>query len=262
MKNDSWDGRIKRATDLAKKEDVVKELLTFYAALLRVQKDTYQYLQSKNWVISGNLEEDLLIFRPQITNLLQAVESHGSQEIAEEARKLSSASDHDLSTMLLDYWHSPSDTQFFAKAFLQPYAQWLAETKTYPRNKGRSATANRCPFCGGAPQLSFLQNEQVTGESGNRDLLCSTCLQSWPFRRVACVNCDEERPEKLCYFQTKDFEHLRIESCDSCRHYLKGIDLTRLGLAVPLVDEVAGAALDLWAHEQGLTKIELNLIGL
>ena len=32
--------------------------------------------------------------------------------------------------------------------------------------------------------------------------------------------------------------------------------------AVPLVDEVAGASLDLWAREHGYEKIELNLVGL
>ena len=45
-------------------------------------------------------------------------------------------------------------------------------------------------------------------------------------------------------------------------HYLKTVDLTRQGNAVPLVDEVAGAPLDLWAREHGYHKIELNLIGL
>ena len=55
---------------------------------------------------------------------------------------------------------------------------------------------------------------------------------------------------------------MRVDACDSCRHYLKSIDLGRLGLAVPLVDEVAAAALDLWALEHGYEKIELNLVGL
>jgi formate dehydrogenase maturation protein FdhE len=40
------------------------------------------------------------------------------------------------------------------------------------------------------------------------------------------------------------------------------VDLTRLGFAVPLVDEVATAALDVWAREHGYKKIELNLVGL
>ena len=54
----------------------------------------------------------------------------------------------------------------------------------------------------------------------------------------------------------------RLEACDTCRRYVKGVDRTRLGLAVPLVDEVAGAALDVWAREHGYEKIELNLVGL
>jgi len=55
---------------------------------------------------------------------------------------------------------------------------------------------------------------------------------------------------------------VRVDACESCRHYLKSIDLGRLGLAVPIVDEVAGAALDLWARDHGYEKIELNLVGL
>jgi len=54
---------------------------------------------------------------------------------------------------------------------------------------------------------------------------------------------------------------LRV-ACDTCGHYLKGVDLTRLGVAVPIVDEVAGAPLDAWAREHGYEKIELNLVGL
>jgi FdhE protein len=119
-----------------------------------------------------------------------------------------------------------------------------------------------CPFCGGRPQLSFLQAKESNSESGNRDLLCATCLCSWQFRRVICANCGEERPEKLGYFHTPEFDHIRVEACDSCKRYLKGIDLTRLGLAVPAVDEIYSAPLDLWAREHGYTKIELNLVGL
>lgn len=162
---------------------------------------------------------------------------------------------------LLEYWRSPSDTQFFAKSILQPYARWLAETRTTPIGRELAGGERTCPFCGGLPQLSFLQSKESSAESGNRDLLCSTCLSSWEFRRVVCANCGEERPAKLGYFHSPEFDHIRIEACDSCKHYLKGIDLTRLGLAVPLVDEIYGAPLDLWAREHGYTKIELNLVG-
>jgi formate dehydrogenase maturation protein FdhE len=43
--------------------------------------------------------------------------------------------------------------------------------------------------------------------------------------------------------------------------YLKSIDLTKTGLAVPVVDELATLPLDLWAHEHGYEKLQINLLG-
>src|ERR1044071_9782471 len=70
-------------------------------------------------------------------------------------------------------------------------------------------------------------------------------------RPVVCENCGEERPAKLGYFHLPDFDYVRIEACDTCKHYIKGIDLTKLGLAAPLVDEIYSAPLDLWARAHG-----------
>jgi formate dehydrogenase maturation protein FdhE len=54
---------------------------------------------------------------------------------------------------------------------------------------------------------------------------------------------------------------VRVEACDTCHYYLKSIDLTVDGLAIPLVDEVATVPLDLWAGEHGYKKAEANLMG-
>jgi formate dehydrogenase accessory protein FdhE len=123
---------------------------------------------------------------------------------------------------------------------------------------------NRCPRCGGAPQLSILETAGSASAEGSssRLLMCATCLTHWSFRRVLCPHCGEEDERRLGYFQSAAFEHLRVDACESCHRYLKSIDLGKLGLAVPLVDEVAGAPLDLWARERGYEKIELNLVGL
>jgi formate dehydrogenase maturation protein FdhE len=43
---------------------------------------------------------------------------------------------------------------------------------------------------------------------------------------------------------------------------LKTVDLTKDGLAVPLVDEIAAIPLDLWAQEHGYTKLKTNLMQL
>jgi len=79
---------------------------------------------------------------------------------------------------------------------------------------------------------------------------------------VLCPNCAEENHTRLPRFSAEDFPHVRVEACDTCKHYLKSVDLTLNGLAVPLVDEIAAAPLDLWAAEHGYEKIELNLMGL
>jgi FdhE protein len=43
--------------------------------------------------------------------------------------------------------------------------------------------------------------------------------------------------------------------------YIKAVDLSRNGLAVPVVDELATVSLNLWAEEHGYTKVQLNLLG-
>ncbi len=258
-----WDKQIDRADHLAANSNGSKELLTFYAHLLRAQKEIYEFLRSRSrWLPTGDLNEDLCVIREAFPRLLKVVEKYGPEPLAAESRGLSEASAHMINEMLVAHWRGPSDIAFFAKAFLQPYAHWLAETGTRPLGRELAGGEHSCPFCGGNPQVSFLQNKETTAESGNRDLICATCLSSWEFRRVVCANCGEERPTKLGYFHTPQFNHVRIEACDTCKHYIKGIDLTRLGFAIPLVDEIDAAPLDLWAREHGYMKIELNLVGL
>jgi FdhE protein len=77
-----------------------------------------------------------------------------------------------------------------------------------------------------------------------------------------CPNCGEEDKDKLPVYTAEEFSHIRVESCDTCRVYLKAIDLTKNGRAVPEVDELASVVLDLWAAEHGYTKLQPNLFGM
>jgi FdhE protein len=261
--SESWNTRVRRAELLAGNADAATELLTFYAKLLQSQKEVDEFLRSRrDWLPSGSLAEDLSVLEECFPLVLDTVESNGPPPLAQEARNLRSEGSGRIDEMLLEYWRVPSDTQFFAKAFLQPYARWLAESGHQPLDRTFEPQENRCPFCGGMPQVSSLLITEPSSESGNRDLICALCTLNWRYRRVACAFCDEERPTKLGYFHTPKYDHVRIESCDTCKRYIKGVDLTRLGFAVPLVDEIAAAALDVWADERGYTKIELNLVGL
>jgi FdhE protein len=249
----SWDAAINRALKLAENAPATKELLVFQATLLTAQKQVYDSLRGlRDWLPSGFLADDLSVLQQYVPFFIKSVSAVAPPALAEQAD-----ASHEL---LLDYWENRSDKLFFPKAFLQPYAQWCVQSGALPRQT--STAENRCPYCFGKPQLSFLRIIESGSESGSRHLLCATCLSSWEFRRVVCASCSEERPFKLEYFKSDEYGHVRIESCESCKQYVKGIDLTRLGLAVPLVDDVATAALDLWATEKGYAKIELNLVGL
>ena len=55
--------------------------------------------------------------------------------------------------------------------------------------------------------------------------------------------------------------HVRVDACDRCRHYVKTIDLTKDGLAVPYVDDIASVSLDLWALEREYS-LKGNVLGL
>jgi FdhE protein len=262
--HETWRRRVQRAADLSAIDTPSRALVMFYGDLLRAQGALYHHLNTRqDWQPSGALDRDLAGLRPQVAIVLRAVATAGPEPLAIEARRLLSAADREVDELLLEFWRAPSDRQFFAKAILQPYAQWLAEHGIALVGREHSSVDNRCPFCGGSPQVSVLRGAGDPAlEGGARALQCATCLTVWPYRRALCPQCGEENERQLGYFSTTTFDHLRLDTCDTCKHYLKCVDLTRLGVAVPLVDEVASALLDAWATEHGYTKIELNLVGL
>ncbi len=259
--NNWWDNHIQRCRTLDEQSNGTCALIKFYEQLVRGQQKTYDYLRSNSgWSPSGDIAVDFRIIRDGSLPLLKAVQTHGPQPLVDEAKSLLESNLEGLGELVERYWSAPSDLQFFGKACLQPYLKLLSDSGVRPVGREFPHSDRRCAFCGGNPQLSVFQNNET--DSGSRDLICASCLTSWEFRRVVCANCGEEQPTKLGYFHSAEFAHVRIEACDSCMHYLKGIDLTRLGLAVPLVDEIYAAPLDLWARDHGYTKIELNIVGI
>jgi len=116
-----------------------------------------------------------------------------------------------------------------------------------------------CPVCHGLPVVAVLRPE---GEGGKRSLVCSLCFREWEFRRLLCPQCGEEDEQKLPVYTADQFPYIRIEACDSCRTYIKCIDMTRNGLAVPEVDELAAVTLDIWANNRNYTKLQPNILGL
>ena len=145
---------------------------------------------------------------------------------------------------------------FALEAALQPIAERLAAAR---RSVTRGATGPRCPICGGAPVVGVLREE---GHGARRRLVCGLCLTEWDYLRLTCAKCGEQRFDALPVFTAEQFPHARVDACDTCRSYLKTIDATRDGRAVPVVDDLATVALDLWAREQGYARVRANLVGI
>jgi formate dehydrogenase accessory protein FdhE len=242
---------------LAAATDSTAPLLAFYDRVLRAQKAVYESFSEQS--PSGTIDGDTAVVAKGGRILVREVAERGPELLAAEAKRLLEAGEVGIERLIAERVQAPSDRQFFAKALLQSYGRWLADAGV-PQSAFGYAD-NRCPRCGGMPQLSILSSPSGSSDGGSRQLLCASCLTLWPFRRVTCPACGEEGESKLGYFCSPAFDHVRVDACDRCHHYLKSIDLTRLGVAVPLVDEVAAAPLDAWARDHGYLKIELNLVG-
>jgi FdhE protein len=80
--------------------------------------------------------------------------------------------------------------------------------------------------------------------------------------RLGCDACGESDVQKMSVYRTDATDPARIDACDSCRTYLKTIDLTKDATACPIADDLASVTLDLWAREQGYRRGRPNLLRL
>ena len=81
------------------------------------------------------------------------------------------------------------------------------------------------------------------------------------FEESIVRHAEKKENRSWTYYSAPEIAHVRVDVCDTCHTYLKSIDLTKIGLAVPIVDELATIPLDLWAREHGYVKLQNNLLG-
>ncbi len=229
-----WERRIARAEELAESHPAAAEWLRFYRDLAAFQS------QAPAGAMMSRLPD-----------LLDLVRRRGTAQLADRASYLSAhPTEWDALTVASE---DPVDT-FFLRVLEQPYFEQQALQSGVATN----VVQPQCPFCFEKPIAAVLRPE---GDGGRRNLLCGRCFTEWEFRRLLCPNCGEEDRDKLPVYSATELPHIRVEACDSCHAYIKAVDLTRDGNAVPEVDEMAAAALDLWAVEHGYTKLAPNLFG-
>jgi FdhE protein len=63
--------------------------------------------------------------------------------------------------------------------------------------------------------------------------------------------CGEQDKDKLPIYTAAGVDYVRVDACDRCRTYIKSVDLTKDGCAIPVVDELATVALNIGADGHG-----------
>ncbi len=268
-----YDARIRRAEYLSSQHPFAAEVLRFYSRIAKFQKDLYaEFKKDFSAHLSGRMPGSLRINLPSVaperllshfTSLLRVIADAGPATLAAAAREISQLDAASKLSLLESYWDVGGTNdqligafaQFIPRAFDQPVAELIAAfTPVGPV----LSTPHHCLFCGGQPLLGVLRPE---GDGGKRRMMCSCCLKEWEFRRIYCPACGEEDEKKLPVYVAEQFPSIRVEACETCKVYVRTIDLTKDGNAVPVVDDLAAIPLSLWAHERGFTRLQPNLLG-
>lgn len=285
MTDAKWDRRIRRATELTSTHPFAAEGLRFYARVAAFQRSLYTDIQ-KVLADSPKVpadrplrdELDLFLLLPKFSGFLSLVQRAAPLPLAQSAAALAQKGPAAWQQVIEVFWHGDMDIapgvrgaleddrsadpagrsapdQLLAWIFLQPYAEYLADSREPEHWDGTPST---CPLCGGRPIVGVLRPE---GDGAKKSLVCMLCAHEWAFRRIYCPACGEEREPQMAFYSAPEIAHVRVDVCDTCHTYLKSIDLTKMGLAVPIVDELATIPLDLWAREHGYEKLQINLLG-
>lgn len=254
----SWDQRIRRAAELADTHAFAAGVLRFYHRVATFQKGLYWYLQESP-------PHDLDVLLPKFPEFLSQIGEGAPEPIASCARDLRTWEPDRTRELLALHWRSAlsitSPETLLACLFLQPYFEHLAGRTLAEPTKGvaENTAVALCPICSRKPVVGVLRPQ---GDGAKRSLICSMCATEWPFGRILCPACGEESVEKLAIYTAEQFGHVRVEACDTCGCYIKTVDLTKNGRAVPIVDELATIPLNLWAQEHRYVKVQANMLGL
>jgi len=282
MTSSTWDVRIRRANDLTSTYPFAAEGLRFYARVATFQKGLWEEVQkalADSPRISSDRplrdELDLFLLLPRFPGFLAMIEQIAPAPLARTAASLAQTGPAGWQQAIEDFWYrdpaladGPDEVEAqstdrgathsdraLAWIFLQPYAEFLAGHRESAMVEGTPST---CPLCGCNPIVGVLRSE---GDGAKKSLVCMLCAHEWSFRRIYCPSCGEEREPQMAYYSAPEIAHVRVDVCDTCHTYLKSIDLTKTGLAVAVVDELATTPLDLWARQHGYEKLQINLLG-
>ena len=244
-----------RAALLASSAESAREPLEFASALCAAQALVAKKLTHK---FTGRLAEDVAELLPLLQPVLRLAAEHGPEPLAVEAEKRLHDQTDTARNRLLVYWSGDARQDYLSRAMLQPYVETLRVQKITP---DRVHAKGHCPFCGGAAWISTRKSMPDAG-SGFRFLHCSLCGLEWSFNRGTCPSCFEQEPHNVPVFQSDAYANVRIEACEICHRYLKSIDLTKDARPIAPIDDLLSISMDLWAADEGYTRIEPGIAGI
>ena len=286
-----WTEPRRRAAELKERWPFAAEVLMFYSVLLDVQARVCEAAAVELSDPSGAVAYAVARALPPVREVTVA---SGPEKLARavadlppDGGKVSTAQWEEKVKRWLDGGDLSAVDRYLARAAAGPVLEALGaaagEACAGPRDE------RHCPHCGGLPQVSVLAASGEDLVAPRRYLECSRCMGRWPYPRMTCASCGETETRHLPIFAeegttqveatgtvvrgvgrgatgapalTPRFPHVSLFACRTCSRYLLNIDLSRDARAVPVVDEMAAIPLDLYAREQGVTKIVPNLMGL
>jgi FdhE protein len=221
-----WAARISRARTLAGARPEARAALAFYAELAGLQQSL---AHSHDTAASA------------LTEYLEWLQRNAPPPVAEASLSLEASATR-WETLVENYATTSDPARLFIiEGLLQVFP------------------FDPCPFCSGPPVVSVLRD---AAHGSRRSYVCGVCVAESAAPRLGCLNCGETDVDKLPVFRTESTDPARIDACDTCRGYVKTIDLTRDALACLIADDLASVSLDLWAREQGYQRIRPNLLRL
>jgi FdhE protein len=259
MTPDPISQRSARARVLADRYPAAADVLTFYAKLAEYQRSLID--EPRSMAVDG---ESLASAIPAFLEWLEREAPPALQASAVRLRRLDPAKWRGYFDNAFAHAQEAPDADssvamFVAEAMLQPFVERAARTDDR-RNREPAEqphSVSTCPACGDLPVVAVLREE---GHGARRALVCARCATEWAYQRVACPACGEREFDALPVYAAEQFAHIRIDACDRCRRYLKTVDLSKDGLAIPQVDDLASLTLDLWARAEGYVRLRANLL--
>jgi formate dehydrogenase maturation protein FdhE len=257
-----FERRAARAETLVGKAPAAAEPLRFAAGLYRAQAALADAVAASHAdePLTGHLDHDVDRLLDRVPAIFRYAAESGPEPLSAEAGTRGKDLPSTRRTRLLVYWSGDRDSRedYLSRAVLRPYVETLRAVPTPPDRPHRQG---RCPFCGGLPWMSA-RREGSMMEGARRLLACALCGGEWPFSRILCPACGEQDPVKLPSFSTEAHPAVRIEACETCRRYVKSIDLSEDARPIPEVDDLVSLSMDLWAEAEGFVRIEPGLAGL